>query len=72
MQAHPEPESASARADRPQAEEQPPATQFLEVTVPSDSVIGLQFDTSLSSESARIASREPTPPLKLMRIAYGI
>ena len=56
-QAHPaEPESTSARADRPQVEE-PPPTQFLEVTVPSDSVIGLQFDTSLSSESARIEDR---------------
>jgi len=57
MQAHPEPESTSARADRPQVEDQPPAPQFFEVTVPSDSVIGLQFDTSLSSESARIEDR---------------
>jgi type IV secretory pathway VirB10-like protein len=57
-QAHPaEPESTSARADRPQVVEQPPATQFFEVTVPSDSVIGLQFDTSLSSESARVEDR---------------
>jgi hypothetical protein len=57
-QAHPvEQESTSARADRPQVENQPPAPQFFEVTVPSDSVIGLQFDTSLSSESARIEDR---------------
>jgi hypothetical protein len=58
MQAHPvEPESTSARTDRPQVEDQPPAPQFLEVTVPSDSVVGLQFDTSLSSDSARIEDR---------------
>jgi hypothetical protein len=57
VQAHPEPESTSGRADRPQVEAQPPAPQFFEVTVPSDSVVGLQFDTSLSSESARIEDR---------------
>ena len=57
IQAHPEPESTSARADRPQVEDKPPAPQFFEVTVPSDSVVGLQFDTSLSSESARIEDR---------------
>jgi type IV secretory pathway VirB10-like protein len=57
MQAHPEPDSTSARADRAQVEDKPPAPQFFEVTVPSDSVVGLQFDTSLSSESARIEDR---------------
>jgi type IV secretory pathway VirB10-like protein len=57
--AHPsESDSSSARAEHPQTQvEQPPAPQFLEVTVPSDSVIGLQFDTSLSSESARMEDR---------------
>lgn len=47
----------SARAERPQIVDQPPAPQFLEVTVPSDSVVGLQFDTSLSSDSARVEDR---------------
>jgi hypothetical protein len=58
MPAHPpEPESTSARTDKPQVEDQAPAPQFLEVTVPPDSVVGLQFDTSLSSDSARIEDR---------------
>jgi hypothetical protein len=58
QQPHPvEPESTSARTDRPHVEDQPPAPQFLEVTVPSDSVVGLQFDTALSSDSARIEDR---------------
>lgn len=51
-----EPEPSVARVDHPPVEDPPPAP-FLEVTVPSDSVIGLQFDTSLSSESARIEDR---------------
>jgi type IV secretory pathway VirB10-like protein len=59
-QAHPaDPDSTSARAEHPAdpVKEEPPAPQFLEVTVPSDSVIGLQFDTSLSSESAHVEDR---------------
>jgi hypothetical protein len=59
-QAHPaDPDSSSARAEH-QADpvkEEPPAPQFLEVTVPPDSVIGLQFETSLTSESAHVEDR---------------
>jgi len=35
----------------------PSAPEYLEVTVPADSVIGLQIETPLSSESARIEDR---------------
>ena len=50
-------ETTSAHAERPPVDDQAAPAPFLEVTVPSDSVIGLQFDTSLSSESARIEDR---------------
>ena len=33
---------------------EPPAPEFVELVVPSDSVIGLQLDTSLTSERARV------------------
>ncbi len=35
----------------------PPQPQFQEVTVPADSVIGLRFESSLSSESAKVEER---------------
>ena len=35
----------------------PPQPQFQEVTVPTDSVIGLRFESSLSSETARVEER---------------
>ena len=61
MQAHPvQSDSNGGRNDRPQTEpvrEEPPAPQFLEVTVPSDSVVGLQIETALSSDSARVEDR---------------
>ena len=53
--AHPvETERASAE---PVAPPPPPAPQYLEVTVPADSVIGLQIETALSSETAHVEDR---------------
>jgi len=53
--AHPvEPDRASAEPVVPPA---PPAPQYLEVSVPADSVIGLQIETALSSETAHVEDR---------------
>jgi type IV secretory pathway VirB10-like protein len=58
-----ESEPGSIRADRPAtpiepvAPIAPPQPQYLEVTVPADSVMGLQFETSLSSETAHVEER---------------
>ncbi len=53
--AHPvETERASAE---PVAPPPPPPPQYLEVTVPADSVIGLQIETALSSETAHVEDR---------------
>ena len=41
----------------PAAPPTPPAPQFLEVTVSADSVIGLQIETALSSETAHVEDR---------------
>jgi hypothetical protein len=49
-----------ARAERPSVApvaELPPAPEYLEVTVPTDAVVGLQIETTLSSETARIEDR---------------
>jgi type IV secretory pathway VirB10-like protein len=64
----PRPETQSAPADahpvdtdrasaEPVAPAPPPPPQFLEVTVPADSVIGLQIDNALSSETAHVEDR---------------
>lgn len=44
-------------ASEPAAPVFPPAPQYLEVTVPAESVIGLQIETALSSETARVEDR---------------
>jgi Bacterial conjugation TrbI-like protein len=41
----------------PVAPPPPPPPQYLEVTVPADSVIGLQIETALSSETAHVEDR---------------
>ncbi len=49
-----------ARAERPAVdtvEDLPPAPQYLEVTVPADSVVGLQIETSITSDTARVEDR---------------
>ena len=43
--------------DAPRAPEAPPAPQLEEVVLPSASVIGLQVDTALTSERARVEDR---------------
>lgn len=56
----PEPPQTMARTERPPVDpvaELPPAPQYLEVTVPADSVVGLQIETSISSETARVEDR---------------
>jgi hypothetical protein len=68
----PRPEPSTARADshpidtaarteipttEPTAPAAPPAPQYVEVTVPADSVIGLQIETALSSETAHVEDR---------------
>jgi hypothetical protein len=68
----PRPEPSTARADshpidtaarteipttEPAAPAAPPAPQYVEVTVPADSVIGLQIETALSSETAHVEDR---------------
>jgi hypothetical protein len=64
----PRPETQPAPADahpvdtdrasaEPVAPAPPPPPQFLEVTVPADSVIGLQIDNALSSETAHVEDR---------------
>jgi type IV secretory pathway VirB10-like protein len=68
----PRPEPSTARADshpidtaarteipttEPAAPATPPAPQYIEVTVPADSVIGLQIETALSSETAHVEDR---------------
>jgi hypothetical protein len=56
----PEPPTTLARAERPPVDpvaELPPAPQYLEVTVPSDAVVGLQIETAVSSETARVEDR---------------
>jgi type IV secretory pathway VirB10-like protein len=64
----PRPETQSAPADahpvdterasaEPVAPPPPPPPQYLEVTVPADSVIGLQIDNALSSETAHVEDR---------------
>ena len=55
-------EESIARTERLDPVEQlpppaPPQPQFQEVTVPTDSVIGLRFESSLSSETARVEER---------------
>jgi type IV secretory pathway VirB10-like protein len=55
-------ENTAARSERvepvePLAPAPPPQPQFTEVTVPTDSVIGLRIETSLSSETARVEER---------------
>jgi Bacterial conjugation TrbI-like protein len=55
VDAHPvETDRASAE---PVAPPPPPPPQYLEVTVPADSVIGLQIETALSSETAHVEDR---------------
>ncbi len=52
-------EDTAARVEpiEPLAPAPPPQPQFTEVTVPTDSVIGLRIETSLSSETARVEER---------------
>ena len=47
---YPEPE--------PPAPPPPPAPEFVEITVPSDAVLGLQIERTISSELARIEDRQ--------------
>ena len=57
----PAPDAHPVDTDRASAEPvapaPPPPPQFLEVTVPADSVIGLQIDNALSSETAHVEDR---------------
>jgi hypothetical protein len=52
---HPEPVAEAPRAPEPPPA--PPEPQFEEVVLPTSSVIGLQVDTPLSSERARLEDR---------------
>ena len=52
------PETTSAREERRTVDPLPPAVpQFEEVTVPTDAVIGLQIENTVSSETARMEDR---------------
>jgi type IV secretory pathway VirB10-like protein len=53
-----QPSMARAEGPRvPPVAELPPAPEYLEVTVPTDAVVGLQIETTVSSETARIEDR---------------
>ncbi len=51
------PVNADRASAEPVAPPPPPPPQFLEVTVPADSVIGLQIENALSSETAHVEDR---------------
>ena len=56
VEATPAPEPLPA-AREPYRSELPPLPRFEEVTVPADAVIGLQLDSTISSDTARIEDR---------------
>jgi hypothetical protein len=50
--------SSSALEDvEPEAPPPPPAPEFLDLTVPSDAVVGLQIERTITSETARVEDR---------------
>ena len=55
--AWPEPAVPPVPEPLPQAPPSPPVPQFEEVVVPADSVIGLQIETNVSSETAKVEDR---------------
>ncbi|HUQ87636.1 MAG TPA: hypothetical protein VM096_08765 [Vicinamibacterales bacterium] len=52
-----QPSTPDYRDPEPPAPVAPPAPEFVEVTVPSDAVLGLQIERTVSSELARIEDR---------------
>jgi hypothetical protein len=66
------PAAPDYREAEPAAPPPPPAPEFVDVTVPSDAVLGLQIERTISSELARIEDRVDARVTRDVRVADRI
>jgi hypothetical protein len=67
-----EPSSPDYKDAEPAAPAPPPAPEFVEVTVPSDAVLGLQIERTVSSELARVEDKVDARVTRDVRVADRI
>jgi hypothetical protein len=67
-----QPSAPEYRDPEPPAPAPPPAPEFLDVTVPSDAVLGLQIERTVSSELARVEDRVEARVTRDVRVADRI
>lgn len=67
-----EPSVPEYREPEPPAPPPPPAPEFFELTVPSDAVLGLQIERTVSSELARVEDRVDARVTRDVRVADRI
>ena len=67
-----QPSAPEYREPEPPAPPPPPAPEFVDLTVPSDAVLGLQIERTLSSETARVEDRVDARVTRDVRVADRI
>jgi type IV secretory pathway VirB10-like protein len=67
-----QPSTPEYREPEPPAPPPPPAPEFVDLTVPSDAVLGLQIERTVSSELARIEDRVEARVTRDVRVADRI
>ncbi|HEX7283492.1 MAG TPA: hypothetical protein VF239_15655, partial [Vicinamibacterales bacterium] len=66
------PAAPEYREPEPAAPPPPPAPEFVDITVPSDAVLGLQIERTVSSELARVEDRVDARVTRDVRVADRI